>query len=335
MSDNPIHCRTVLTACLALCLLTVSTLAQPVDAVAESDAANAADALNKQATQIVLRSARSDDPFLRANAMEAAEHLGMRAVPLLQVGVEDDSRAVRFAALCTIGKLQETSMEAVARRKLTDPDLSVRCAAVFALQQMKKQVDMAPLAQAVMGTDMTHRNNAALLLGLIGEPSAVPMLASAARKKLPRVAPLMEAIGRIQLAEAMVVLGSDDALDAIRAGMYSTFDEVRVLSALTVGRVDDRTMAPALRRLLGQNPVELRLAAAASLARMGNAQSCSDALPVVLKATDFPNPAVRSQAALTLAEFDGPAARAAQAQMMTQDTDPAVRLAAAAGVLRR
>jgi len=312
------------------CVLGLGGMASAAQAEKEDQPGEGVDmaAARDRATRLVVQAARSDDPFIRANAMEAAEHAGRRAVPLLQVGIGDDSRAVRFAALCTLGKLGDRSMEAAARRKLRDPDPSVRCAAIYALHEMGVQVDQTPLAQALLSSDPTKRNNAALLLGLIGEPSAVPMLAQTDRRPMPRASAVADALSRVQVAEAMVRLGDDEALDPIRAGMYSTFDEVRVLSTLMIGRLGDRSMQPALQRLLEQNPVELRLAAAEALGRFGKAQ----ALPAVLAALDFPSPPVRSQAALALGVFDQPQARAALVRLL-DDKDPAVRLAAAAAVL--
>jgi HEAT repeat protein len=146
---------------------------------------------------------------------------------------------------------------------------------------------------------------------------------------MPGVSGVRDAIVRLQFAEAVTKLGDYSNLNAIRAGAYSTMGEVQVLAVILLGDLQDRTMIPALRQMLDDPPVERQVAAAASLAKMGQFHG----LETVLKASRNEGFLQRSQAAMALGYFDDDAA----AQRLTEllaDMQPEVRLSAAAGLLR-
>ncbi|MEE9212150.1 MAG: HEAT repeat domain-containing protein [Phycisphaeraceae bacterium] len=283
-----------------------------------------------RAIEQVLTSARSDDPFLRANAIEAAQSLPGRALPLVQLALDDEHPAVRFAALVTVGQLRFNAAVPAATRLRDDPVESVRAAALFALHQCGQQVDITPLAQALAGQSPSARGNAAMLLGMMDDPSAAPMLMELARVSMPKVASVQEAIVRIQVAEAVLKLTEDEvALSALRAGAFSQFDEVRVLAVLALGKIGDRRMKPAIARMLEDPPIELQLAAAEYLARLGDFEGLS----VALEATGSTLFTVRAQAAMALALFGDVRASEALGRLLA-DPDEHVRVAAAAAVLR-
>lgn len=190
-------------------------------------------------------------------------------------------------------------------------------------------MDLSPLASMLASPRPGVRGNAALVLGMIGDPSAIPMMQEMTQAPMRRATAAEQALAHLQVAEAMVTLGEEGALDAIRAGAYSSHDEVRVLAVQTMGRIQDRRMIPGLRPFLEQNPIELRLAAAESLARMGVAEG----LDVLVKGAASNIPTARAQSAFGLALIDDP--RAADALVTLLD-DPMeqVRLSAAAAVIR-
>ncbi|MEX0777238.1 MAG: HEAT repeat domain-containing protein [Phycisphaeraceae bacterium] len=277
----------------------------------------------------VVASSQSEDAYLRANAMETARYLPNRATPMVQRALDDPAAPVRFAALVTMGRLKLADLAPAARRRLDDPSASVRAAAMFALRASGQKADLTPLAQMLVSQDPATRGNAALILGLIGDPSAIPMLKDEARTPMPRVSGVREAIVRLQVAEAIAKLGDMSVLDAIRAGVFSQFDEVRVMAVQMLGQLEDRKYENAIGGLLDKPPVELQLVAAEALARIGYDQG----LPIALDAGRHQVTAVRSQAALTLGSFrDVRAAKALVA--MLDDPQEQVRLSAAAALLK-
>lgn len=284
--------------------------------------------LRPVAVEQIVASARSPHAMLRANAIEAAQPMKDRVRPIAQLALEDGNPGVRFAALATIGKLRLTDLAPAVARHLDDRSPSVRAAALFAQRVCGANNDISPMAAMISSQDVGLRGNVALLLGMMGDRSAAPMVKDLARTPLKKSSAVQVAIVNIQVAEALVKLGDDEALDAIRSGAYSQFDEVRVLSVQMMGRMGDRRMERALVEFLKTPPVELQLAAAESLMRLGH----KDGLRIALESSASALPTVRSQAALTLGLFSEAEAAEALGRLL-KDESEAVRLAAAAAVI--
>jgi HEAT repeat protein len=293
----------------------------------------------QRSIDVLVEASMGDAPALRSNALEAIQVMPDRALPLTQKGLVDPNPAVRFAAVVTAGKMKFNSLATSIEPLLKDPNPSVQAAAIFALHTMGSKIDITPLATMLSAKDPGLRSNVALLLGMMGDASAVPMLKDAALATMPRVSASQAAVVRIQIAEAIAKLGDDSSLDALRAGAYSQFDEVRVLAVNAMGEVGDKRMAPAIDKLLGpasakptsiQQPVELQLAAAGALARLGSPRGVH--LVITHSASDLP--VIRAQAAWVLGWFED---EASFQQLVKLLGDPVanVRVSAAASIIRR
>ena len=311
----------------------------PVTAHAEPAAAPDAAEARRHAIDILVSASMGDDAALRSNSLEAMQLLPDRALPIAQKGLVDANPAVRFAAVVTAGQMKFGSLAAAVEPLLKDVNPSVRAAAIYSLHTLGQKIDITPLAGMLTSHDPSLRSNVALLLGLMGDASAAPMLKEAANSPMPRIGGPQAAVVRIQVAEAIAKLGDDSSLDALRAGAYSQFDEVRVLAVTAMGAVGDKRMAPAIERMLGgqgpkpaanEMPVEIKLAAAAALARLGDSKGA----PIAIAGASNTAPVVRAQAAWVLGWFKDEATMA-QAVRLLNDPTPQVRVAAAASVVRR
>ena len=167
-----------------------------------------------------------------------------------------------------------------------------------------------------------------MLLGMMGDSSAVPMLKNLAQVSLPRTDnPVSGVLVRIQTAEARVRLGDDSVVNVIRGGLYSNHDEVRVLAAMMLGRIRDFRMEEAFFELMDNeiDPIELRLAAADALARMSRTvevvKEVLENADLVLTAGQSESPLVRSQTAHTLASIES-ARRQSERYLATLDEIP-------------
>jgi len=277
----------------------------------------------------IIACSQAEDPFLRANTIEAAQWLPDRALQLVQLGLQDENPVVRFTAIAMVGKLKLTTLVKSVIALRDDPSPSVQAATLYALVQCDQPVDITPLASKLIQPNVTLRGNVAMLLGRLGDASAIPMLKSLANAPSPRDFSLQQdAIVEVQVAEAMVALGYEPGLEVLRAKAYSPHDEVRITAVRALGFYNDRKFQPALVEMLGQDPIELRLAAAESLARMGTSQG----LQAVLGGCQFDLPPVRAQAALALSLFTDRLAMQWRNALLT-DPSQQVRLAAAAAIL--
>ncbi|MEX0885459.1 MAG: HEAT repeat domain-containing protein [Phycisphaeraceae bacterium] len=277
----------------------------------------------------VRSSADSRDPILRANALEAIAPLPDEARALAERGVEDSNHVVRFAALMLVGDLALEPLGEAALERLDDDSYHVRAAAIYAARAAGQEVDATPLARMLAAPDPGLRSNVAIVLGRMGDRSASPMMHELASAPMPRVDELHASLVRIQIAEALVKLGEAEALSAIRAAAYSHFDEIRVLALSMMGQLNDRRMAPAMEYMLEDQPIEIRLAAAEALARMGSGVG----LEAMLDGADDDVTAVRAQAAFGLGMVDDTEATEALLKLL-EDDEEQVRLSAAASIIR-
>jgi HEAT repeat protein len=309
----------------------VPAVASPAPAVGVAPAFVArGNSVEERAVDILLQAALGPSAEMRSNALEAMQVMPDRALPMSQRAMSDPNPAVRFAAVVSAGMLKFRTLGPAIKPLLQDPNDSVRAAAVYALWTLGEPIDLTPLADMLRGPDPRLRGNVAMLLGLLGDKSAVPLLKSTVRVPMPRASANDDAVARIQVSEAIGKLGDDSALDALRAGMYSQFDEVRVLSITALGAIGDRRMELAVERFIYEPPVELQLAAAASLARLGNFKG----LPVVVQNSAHADPVVRAQAAWTLGWFSDEQASGVL-QYLMKDAHRRVQVAAAGSILRR
>jgi len=311
-------------------------------------------ALRERALALLVEESRSPEALIRANALEGLQAAPARVEAVARAGLVDSNLGVRFVAAMTVGQLRLRESVPFVRPLLNDPDLRVRAAAIFALTKNGQTVDPTPLASMLENPDPRIRSEAARILGELGNPSAIPMLKSAAARSPGRAetqpqAVQSERLFQLQVAEALVRLGDTGAADAIRAALYpSALEglEAAALAAQIVGNLKDEHIARRLVELVEERmpntpsysdptrntyaqPMELRLAAAKALAQMG----LEDGMFVAAMYQHNEDPAVRAQAAFVY----GASTRAAQLaplQAMLDDPSPLVRVSAATGILR-
>jgi len=240
-----------------------------------------------KAASIVQAAGTSDNARQRLAALEAAQHAPDVAYELARNGLSDENAAVRFGALVTIGKLEFRGLADAAIDLMRDENQSVRAAALFAAKKCGRDVNLSPLAAMLASGSSGARANAAMLIGQLGDPQAIEMLRDMADKPMPRVSAAERSWVRLQFAEAMIRLdpNDDEVLGSIRASVYSNLDDVRVLAIQILGEVGDRSVQGGLAHIVKRdNPIQVKIAAAHALVRMGNQQQAADTL---LKATRY------------------------------------------------
>lgn len=328
--------------------------------------------LRESALEVLEDAAFSDSALLRANAIEALQVVPNRVDAVARAGLTDQNAGVRFASLMTIGKLKLQSSRQYLRPLLSDTDPRVRMAAIYALVRLGETVDQTPLANSLLAGESPVRAQAAYILGEIGNPSAVPMLRDTAappsRVEGPDGRPLEkparridETLFRLQIAEALMKLGDDRVRHVIHSALYPAARddlEAAVLAAQILGELRDDTAIRQLVELIEQpaanspqttdprdrvflQPIELRLAAATAVAKMGD----TGGVYVADTALSSPDPAVRAQACFLYAAAAevrdrsgvGREARRldlAKLETLLSDPNPLVKVSAAAGLLR-
>lgn len=171
---------------------------------------------------------------------------------------------------------------------------------------------------------------------------------------MPRKSAALVAVVRCQIAEAIVKLGDDSELNTVRASVHSSIGEVQVIAINTIGAIGDEKGVAVLQTLLvpraegePQQPAEVRLAAAASIARVARKGRFRErgmgewllrveqrARPIVLQFAVADHPAMRAQAAFAMGWFDDDETMKRIVALM-DDADPVVQVHAAAAAVRR
>ena len=286
---------------------------------------------------ILRQASTADYAQLRANAIEglqfAPEHLDLP----VRRGLVDENRGVRFVAAMTIGEYRMMDLVHLLEPLKRDDSESVQAAALYGLKRCGKQVDLSPLATLILSDDPEVRANTALVLGDLGNPSAVPVLYRAVGRGMSRVNAAKIKLVDLQLAEALVKLGEERQIEAIRAALFAPAEEgeLTAVACMMCGRLRDERTVPNLVRLARitgdfQQPAEVRMAATWGLAHIDPAMA---SIEVPLEYVTSGEYQLRFQAAMTLGEIGNPGSLARLSAMMS-DENPLVQVAAASAILQ-
>ena len=285
---------------------------------------------------ILEQAAVSEYPQMRANAIEALHNAPELVLPYAQDGLADDNRGVRFVSAMTIGKFKEKSALHLLEPLLNDPSQSVQAAALYAMHECGRKVDLSPLGRMIRSNDPEVRGNAAMVFGLLGNESAVPLLEASVQQGMNLAEPAREKVVELQIAESLFYLGQEDQVQTIRAALYYPPDqqEMTALACIMLGRMQDQGAIGGLQRLISaegdeRRPAEVRMAATLALSQLG-VRTSTDWIAEYL---NHNSPALRLQAALTLGEIGDQRAYAALENLLN-DREPLVRLAAADSVVQ-
>jgi HEAT repeat protein len=275
---------------------------------------------------------------LRTNSVEALSGIPSRVERAAAAGLEDPNQAVRFASAMVVGYDRISDLAGAVRPLLEDASPSVRAAAIFALVRCGARVDRSPLAVTLLDDPSPgHRANAAFVLGELGDPSALPMLREAVAAQMRTATEAEARLLRLQIAEAMIKLGDDSQLEAVRAALYpSRPDELEAtaLAVQVIGEVGDQAAVDQLIYLTAYRekgqmmPAEVRLAAAASLAKLGRPQGS----PIAMEYVADERAVIRAQSAFVLGQT-GRRENLRTLREMMGDESEIVRLTASGAVL--
>jgi HEAT repeat protein len=295
--------------------------------------------LRDQAVSALLVLAADPDPQVRANAVEAMMAAPWRVAPVVAAGLQDSNLGVRTVAAMTAGKLRLAGLTDRLEPLLRDPSPFVRAGAIYALRRCGVATDPTPLARMVLeDPSLRARANAAMILGELGEPSALGLLRSAAKDPLVKADQSEARLLRLQIAEAMVKLGDEEQVGPIRAALYpSQPDELEAtaLAVQIIGEVGDRAAINQL-IFLAQNkneknqtmPAEIRLGVAGTLAKMGKPEGSF----IADEFKTSKSPVLRAQAAYVYGQT-GQIENLARLEGLMGDPVATVRVSAAAAVL--
>lgn len=311
---------------------------EPVDlSQQQARAASELASQHEQSAQSLLRAAsRSSWAALRAHAVEASAANATLLAELVPAALADSNRGVRFVACMAIAERPVPDLAIFVQPLLQDESLSVRAAATLALARCGKKIDPSPIAAMVFSNDPEVRANAYLVLGELGNPSAIPMIRDSLGKGLELVNPLRVRLIDLSAAEALVKLGDQREVEPIRAALFAPPEQMELTAVAcgAVGRLKDEPARPMLERLLAvdgqaRRSPEIRLSAALALVELGGSRDA--ALAVAREYVTNADGRIRALVATLLGRLRSPQAVEALAALV-RDSDPTVQVAAAGGL---
>ena len=228
----------------------------------------------------IIRDGLADEyPLIRANAIEAVVTTHqvnlMRTVQHL---LEDESMPVRFAAAVAIGDLQYSIAKTSIVRALRDADANVVIAASYAMGRLGDTEFFEVIRKTLMSSDdQTVRANAALLLGKTGDRSAIALLKRAQLRddSSDKV--------RLQTLEARARLGDEQTLAKLWAIVYSSYADIKIMGVRAIGALGTQKARDILVTRLDDEILEVRLAVAAELGKLGDNTGEPEVLDVFAK----------------------------------------------------
>jgi len=287
----------------------------------------------------VLQQARTNaDPLVRANAIEALSAAPQAQETAVTFGLVDANEGVRFVAAVSLGDAGRCDLVDLVRPLLDDESASVRAAALYALAMCDTDLNLAPLASMVLGVNATERANAALILGKLGNASAIGMLRSAMGRPLDNTDARRNRLVDLTVAEALVRLGAREHLEEIRASFFGSADAVELVAIATqmAGALGDQGLGHALEQMAfdtGPRKAgpELRMIAVAALGALTPVAAQPE---IAMQFLDDPTAQVRAQAATALTWGNAVGQDAALGRLLA-DNNLQVRISAARAILKR
>ena len=290
----------------------------------------------EEAISILLAAGRSEWPQFRANALEALTSDVQLLRGEVVTGLLDDNRGVRFVALMALYKARMWELAPLVEPLLEDPSDSVRAAALLVLDSSGEKVDPTPLAAMAMSGDPEIRANAYVILGLLGNQSAVGLIRESLKDSPGLISQERIRLVDLQAAAALVRLGDAQEIQPLRAALFAPVEqsELTALAIQALVELEDRGSTGMLVRLVEasgdqRRPPEIRLFAASALARLGM-QEPAPLLRLASEYLTFDDPLVRAQVAILLGDVSDPTALR-ELTVMMRDPSPIVQLAAAGG----
>ncbi|MGA3065724.1 MAG: HEAT repeat domain-containing protein [Tepidisphaeraceae bacterium] len=264
---------------------------------------------------------QATDPFLRSNALEALSENAPDSAPRPVLdALSDPEASVRFAACVAAGRLRIKLAYQPLLAMVEDPDLRVQAAVRFALHRLGDTRLSHQLETLAANPDPHVRACTAQVLGLLEEPSAVRVLGPMLVDKIPSV--------RLQAAEAMWRLGSEEGLKDLVAYSISYYPDDQVVALIALAEPRDARVLGHVQGLLTSDFPEVALAAARAAGMLDSDDGWSIAVP----RASSDDPRLRALAALAMGAIGRSDLQPVLAPML-KDSVAYVRICAAAGIL--
>ncbi len=284
--------------------------------------------LQAAARKQVLADLGSDDELLRTHALETLKDVHIPdANHRVMAALNDRSLLVRKAAAIAAGEMNvQEAMERLPAllnaEALDNPAESTygeqqHIAAIFAMYKLGDTSHAHDLEKTAMDSRAPVRADTALVLGLMGNTTALDILDEMRRHDI-------DGNVRLQAAEAMWRLGDDRGLTSLVAATISVYASDQMIALLALAEPHDTRVLGNVEGFLTADYPEVALVAARAAGMLGS----DDGYGVATIGVNSPDPRQRALAAMAFGAIGRNDAQPMLAKLL-KDREPEVRLAAA------
>lgn len=284
------------------------------------------DTLQQRARTTLAAAFDSSNPVVRAQTLEASVRTNdPQLLARASAALKDKNSFIRFAGAMAVGdaKIRSLYREVFALRNDNDPNVQV--AVRYAMHRLGDKRLSSELSSFTKHPSKGVRANTAMVLGRIGEPTAVRILRPMLNDPEPAVF--------LTAAESLWRLGNEQGLEMLVSGTVSKYPDDQMLCVIALAQPkDSRVKENLIGKLVldqdGDGYLEVQLAAARALGMIGSDAGFGIARGAAMR----PDPRHRTLAALALGEIGRPDCQATLAYLMNAPEEE-VKVAAATGVL--
>lgn len=265
---------------------------------------------------------QSNDPEIRAHALEALQKAGSVSPAEVTAALADSDPLVRYSACLAAGQTTLKSAHDVLLRLADDDhDAAVRVAARYALHRIGDYRFSHDLETLSRDPQPQVRGSTAMVLGMIGDPSALKILAGMRTDRHPAV--------RQQASAAMWQLKSEQGMADLIAWSISHFPDDQMFGFLALAEPRNRTIIQHVRIGLVSEYPEVSLVAARAMGMLGS----DEGYAIAVKGAASADPRHRLEASLAFGAIGRSDSQDALRKLLS-DSDPNVRIAAAGAILQ-
>ncbi len=217
---------------------------------------------SNQAVEVLKNAVKHNDPLIRMDVIELiAICRHPELIHLVDKSLSDPENAVRFAAALAVGDLRYEASEEKLFLLFESRDANEKIAAAYALLRLGENDNEyhKVIVSALQSPNTTTSANAALIIGKLGIKKYSGLLRWALQ------ANSSDDKTRIQSIESLGMLGEKDIISKAWALMISKRADDRVMGIITMYRLDTYDSKNAIKTMLDDDVLEVRLVAAGRL----------------------------------------------------------------------
>ena len=217
------------------------------------------------------RASQDQSATVRWMAIEAlAQTVGSQGGEVYVRGLSDAAPSVRASAAMAVGDIgytgAKTTLKAMAEargRRFWESDRRTYCAVIYSLHRLGDNTHVQDLGKLLWDKESEVRATAALVMGKMGEPSAVgPLKMLLNDEEDPMV--------QIQAVESLALLGDERARSMLEAYTKTRFIDEQILAIQAMARAKGpRAIYVIRRQMADKHPPRARVVAAGALGRLG------------------------------------------------------------------